>query len=68
MESISIHVSGKTAWALCRCKHCGEIQKFTIAQALAGPVECMRCLGEMDIKGAVIEAVDRMRTAPGKAY
>ena len=64
VDSIRIHVAGDAVWALCKCGRCGEVQKFTLASAIATPVPCKRCGNHMDIKGAVVEAVDRMPDWP----
>lgn len=65
MISVRLHVQAGTVWALCKCSGCGEIHKYTIRDAVAAPIACKQCGHRMDIKGAVIEAVDRMPGAPG---
>jgi len=45
-----------------KCKVCGDIDKFPIAQALAAPVPCRKCGHYMDIRTAAIEASE---TSPG---
>ena len=64
MLSVRLHIQGDTVWALCKCSACRNVHKYTVRDAVAGPVTCPRCGHAMDIRGAVIEAVDRM---PGAA-
>ena len=65
MISVRLHVQKDgTVWAMCKCSACKEVHKYAIRDAIASPIECKRCGHKMDIKGAVIEAVDRM---PGAA-
>jgi len=59
MLSVRLHVSGNEVWALCKCRACGDVHKYPLDDALAGPIECKRCGHPMNIKGAVIEAVDQ---------
>lgn len=41
-----------------KCKVCGDIDKFPIAQALAASVPCKKCGHRMDIRSATIEVSD----------
>lgn len=59
MLTIRLHLSGGQVMALCKCAVCGEVNKYTIAEVVVAPVGCKRCGHLMDLKGAVIEAVDR---------
>jgi hypothetical protein len=56
---VRIHTAGTVAWALSRCRACGDVHKYRIADALAAPVQCRRCLCRMNIRAAVVEAMDR---------
>ena len=67
MESVRLHLNGKTVSVLCKCRACGAVQQYSVADAIAGPIACTRCARQMNIKGAVIEAVDRMPGAPSSA-
>ena len=60
MESVRLHLNGKAVSVLCKCRGCGAVQQYSVADAVAGAVACTRCARQMNIKGAVIEAVDRM--------
>ena len=64
MVSVRLHFKAGTVWALCKCSACGDVHKYSIKAAIAGPIACKKCAHRMDIKGAVVEAVDRM---PGAA-
>src|SRR5690348_4145714 len=56
---VRIHVSGAITWALSRCRACGEVHKYRLADALAGPVACRRCRCRMNIRSAVVQELDR---------
>jgi len=60
VESVRLHLNGKAVSVLCKCRACGAVQQYSVADAIAGPVACTHCARQMNIKGAVIEAVDRM--------
>jgi hypothetical protein len=58
MQSVRLHVAANgVAWAMSRCKKCGEITKHLVADAVVGPIPCKRCGQPMDMRGATIEAV-----------
>jgi hypothetical protein len=60
VESVRLNLNGKTVSVLCKCRVCRTVQQYSVADAIAGPVTCIRCGRQMNIKGAVIEAVDSM--------
>ena len=56
MQSIVLHVDGSgQAWALAKCRICGQVHKYLLAEALKG-VRCKSCKHPMEIDGAVIDA------------
>ena len=59
MVSVRLHIQGGTVWALCKCSACRTVHNYTVRAAMAAPITCKQCGHEMDIKGAVIEAVER---------
>jgi len=56
---VRIHKAGSVVWAMSRCRACGDVHKYRIADALAAPVQCSRCKCRMNIRAAVVEALDR---------
>jgi hypothetical protein len=57
MQHVHLHLAGTgEVWAMTKCKVCGDIDKFPIAQAMAAPVPCKKCGHCMDIRTATIEA------------
>jgi hypothetical protein len=56
---VRIHKAGEVVWAMSRCRACGDVHKYKIADALAAPVQCARCKCRMNIRAAVVEALDR---------
>ena len=64
MVTVRLHVQKDgSVWALCKCSACKQVSKYGIREAVVAPIQC-RCGHKMDIKGAVIEAVDRMPGSP----
>ena len=63
--TIRLHIADGHVWARCKCAECGNVLTLGVAEAIAAPVAC-RCGQVMDIRSAVIEAVDRMDGAPPK--
>ncbi len=66
MQDVRLHLSGSgQVWAMTKCKVCGDIDKFLIAQARTTPVPCKKCGRHMDIRNATIEAVETQPAANG---
>jgi len=62
MQSVHLHVAGNgVIWVISKCKSCGEVAKHLAADAIIGPIVCMQCGRQMDMKGATIEAVEGAR-------
>jgi DNA-directed RNA polymerase subunit RPC12/RpoP len=64
MISVRLHLQGGNVWALCKCSACKTVHKYAIRDAISAPITCKQCGHKMDIRGAVIESVDRMPGAP----
>lgn len=60
MLSVRLHVAGDRLWALCKCRACGDVHKYSIMEATSGPVRCKRCGYMMTIKSALVESVERL--------
>lgn len=56
MQSVRMHLDGTSRmWAMAKCRVCGEVHKYLVGEALAGPVKCKSCARPMEIQGAVVE-------------
>ena len=56
MLTVRMHVDGQgVIWALAKCRVCGEVHKYRVSDAIAGPVTCKSCGHSMEIQGAVVE-------------
>ena len=52
-----MHLDGNgVLWAMAKCRVCGEVHKYLVSEALAGPIKCKSCARPMEIQGAVIES------------
>jgi hypothetical protein len=59
MKTVHLHVDGAgTVWAIAKCRTCGEVHTFRVADAIKSSVNCRSCGRPMDMQGATIEAVE----------
>jgi hypothetical protein len=59
MQEVRLHLASTgEVWAMTKCRTCGDVDKFLLAEALANLVPCRRCGSRMDIRNATIEAAD----------
>jgi hypothetical protein len=57
VQSVRMHLDGNgLLWAMAKCRVCGEVHKYLVSEALAGPIKCKSCARPMEIQGAVIES------------
>lgn len=68
MQEVHLHLASTgDVWAMTKCKVCGDIDKFPIAQAMAATVSCKKCGHHMDIRNATIDAAEVRAGANGSA-
>ena len=57
MQSVRMHLDGNgLLWAMAKCRVCGEVHKYLVSEAVAGPTKCKSCARPMEIQGAVVES------------
>jgi hypothetical protein len=57
MRTVVMHVDqAGVVWAIAKCRVCGEVHKYLVADAIAGDAHCRSCKRPMEMQGAVIAA------------
>ncbi len=53
MRSVLLHVDGAgVSWFISKCRSCGDVHKYLVADVAKGPVPCRGCGASMELRGA----------------
>ncbi len=53
MRTVYVRVDDLGAWALTRCRHCHEVHKYRLSDAVGLAVCCKSCLRPLDMRSAL---------------